>query len=126
MGLEICYLTGLGKPRTLEEAVQLGGEEGKQTAEYMVGMGMRWLTYSELLVGMSWGFMELHELLAEREGAESLIGHQSRQVLGEIARRERKGLEICKREIKQDQEKAVKFWKGIAISQRAIERCFPA
>jgi hypothetical protein len=126
LGVEICDRAGLGKPGTLQEAVQFGGDEGKQTAERMVSMGMRWLAYREVLVGMSWAFMELHEQVAERGGPESLLGPESRQVLAEVARRERQGLEVCKTELEHDREKAVQFWRGVMTARRAIERCFPA
>ena len=127
LGLEMCSRAGLGEPKTLEEVVKVGGEEIIQMAEYMLSMGMRWLACSGWLVGMCWGFMELHELLAEWEAdgvKPYLLADNSKQVLKSIARRERNGLKICKIEIEQDPERTRKFWSGVALSRRAIERCF--
>jgi hypothetical protein len=121
LGLELCEQAGLGRPASLEEAMHLGSDDAdRQTAESIIAMGMRWIANRELLVGMSWGFMELHELLADHDDAVRLLGSGSRQVLSQIARREKRGLEVCKRELETVCEAKEKFWKGVAFSRRAV------
>ncbi|KAK7178308.1 hypothetical protein PSPO01_15640 [Paraphaeosphaeria sporulosa] len=93
LGLEMCARAGIHKPRTLKEAVALGSAESAAFAEWMLWLGMRWLIYREVLVGMSWVFMGVHEEIGRLEGPDARLSGDSRKILGKIAARERRGLE---------------------------------
>jgi hypothetical protein len=85
-----------------------------------VWMSMRWLEYRDVLVGMAWAFMEVHELLAKDGEDGVLLDGKSRQILKGIAVRERKGLEFCKEEIYAEEQRKMDFSKGVAIARKAI------
>ncbi|KAK7177836.1 hypothetical protein PSPO01_16114 [Paraphaeosphaeria sporulosa] len=120
LGLEICARAGIHKPRTLKEAVALGSAESAAFAEWMLWMGMRWLTYREVLVGMSWAFMGVHEEIGRLEGPDARLSGDSRKILGEIAARERRGLECCRQELERNDTRIEAFEKGVAIARRAL------
>jgi hypothetical protein len=124
LGMEMCRTAGMKEPASFKEAVTLGGAESIAFSEWMVWMGMRWLTHRDVLVGMAWAFMEVHEVLAQASGYTALLDEQSQQVLGEIALRERKGLKVCKEEMEGDVQRKMGFRKGVAIARRAIKSSF--
>jgi hypothetical protein len=124
LGLELCHKGSMQIPSSLKEAVALGNDESVSFSQWMIWMGMRWLTYRDLLVGMAWAFMEMHEALARCHGDIALLSEESRCVLQEIATRERKGLGVCKEEIYQNSQRKEEFSKGLGIARRAIEACF--
>jgi hypothetical protein len=101
--------------------VMLGNAESVAFSEWMVWMGMRWLEHRDVLVGMAWAFMEVHEALFEAGSDGVLLDGKSRQILKGIAARERKGLEVCKEEIYQDAQRTADFRKGVAIARKAIK-----
>jgi hypothetical protein len=123
LGFEICKRAGLKKPKNLRDAVSMGNTEMLEFAEWMVHMSMRWLANSDLLVGMSWGFMELHEMLARVTEDDAVLSQDSIAVLKNIAMRERNGLEICRKEIEGDTRRHSEFMRGMRIAQQAIHYC---
>jgi hypothetical protein len=123
LGLEMCKRARLKKPENLRDAVSMGNAEMSEFAEWMVHMGMRWLANSDLLVGMSWGFMELHEILARATKDDAVLSKESMAVLENIALRERIGLEICRKEIEGNAQQNAEFTRGLCIAQRAIYAC---
>jgi hypothetical protein len=120
----MCQQATLSKPKNMRDAVAVGNADSISFAEWMVWIGMRWLTYGDLLVGMAWAFMELHETVAEVNGESALMDEASRQTLKGIASRERNGLEVCKREIETDEKRNTEFRRGVATARRAIQACF--
>ncbi|KAF9729260.1 hypothetical protein PMIN06_000161 [Paraphaeosphaeria minitans] len=120
LGLEMCARAGLRKPQTLKEVVALGSLESAAFSEWMLWMGMRWLTYRDVLVGLSWAFMEVHESIGRLEGSDSTLSGDMRQILMEIAGRERDGLEACRQELGSNKTRKEEFEKGIAIARRAL------
>lgn len=124
LGLQMCQQATLSKPKNMLDAVAFGNADSISFAEWMVWMGMRWLTYGDLLIGMTWAFMELHETVAEVNGESALLDEASRQTLKDIASRERTGLEVCKREIEIDESRSTEFRRGVATARRAIQACF--
>jgi len=123
LGLRMCRREGLQTPGSLAKGVALGDDEIVALSRWMVWMGMRWLTHRDLLVGMAWAFMEMHEALAKCHEDNTLLDEQSRHVLQEIAVRERKGLEVCREEIFQDQKRNEEFSRGLSTARRAIKSC---
>ncbi|KAK7177450.1 hypothetical protein PSPO01_16500 [Paraphaeosphaeria sporulosa] len=120
LGLEMCAHAGLRKPQTLKELVALGSLESAALSEWMLWMGMRWLTYRDVLVGMSWAFMEVHESIGRLGGSDSRLSGEARQTLRAIAGRERDGLEACRLELKSSDARKEAFEKGIAVARRAL------
>ena len=123
LGLEVCRSAGIQQPQSLREAVGMGSEEARVFAEWMVWSGMRWLSHRDLLVGVAWAFMEVHELLS-RDGDGAILDEQGLQVLRGIAARERRGLEVCRREIDRDERRKAEFRRGAGIGRAAIQTCF--
>ncbi|EUC50236.1 hypothetical protein COCMIDRAFT_82773 [Bipolaris oryzae ATCC 44560] len=124
LGLELCRNAGVKQPCNLRKVVSLGGSESAAFAEWMVATSMRWLVHRDVLVGMAWAFMELHEAWAQCKGEVTLLSAKSMSILQEIAIRERKSLEVCRGEIYQDKQRRAGFLQGAAIGRRAIESCF--
>jgi hypothetical protein len=124
LGLELCRNGGMQTPSSLKEAVALGNDESVSFSQWMIWMSMRWLAHRDLLVGMTWAFMEVHEALARCQGDIVLLSEASRRVLQEIAIRERKGLNVCREEIFQNPKRKEEFGKGLGIARQAIEACF--
>jgi hypothetical protein len=124
LGLHMYRRRGLQAPSNLEEAVALGDDELVSFSRWMIWMGMRWLTRRDLLVGMAWAFMEMHEALAKCQEDVALLDKEDRCTLQEIAIRERKGLCVCREEMLQDQKRKEDFYTGLGIARRAIEKCF--
>jgi hypothetical protein len=122
LGLEMYRRVGTKEPATLREAVASGNTEAVAFSEWMVWMGMRWLTHKDLLIGVAWGFLEVHEMLAEADVA--LLSEQGRRILKHIAVRERKGLEVCRAEMERDHGRRMDFQRGVAIARNAVAECF--
>jgi hypothetical protein len=120
LGLEMCRRTGTYVPATLKEIVSLGSPDSVAFSEWMVSLSMRWLMHRDKLIGMSWAFMELHEIIAKLEGDKAMLSQTSAQTLEGIARRERTGLEICQKELMEDESRRADFQEGIAIARKAI------
>jgi hypothetical protein len=120
LGLQICFRAGLPTPGNLSDAIRLGDERGRQAARWMVALSQRWLASRDLLIGMSWAFMELHEALARSDAGASLLGTDP-LALVRIAERERRGLEVCKEEIYLDPERRVRFMEGARTVRSLIQ-----
>jgi hypothetical protein len=115
LGFAMCRRAGLSQPNSLREAVAFGNAQAIAFAEWMVSIGMKWLMHRDLLVGMSWAFMELHEMIAAKEGERALLDENGRRRLREIASRERRGLEVCGSDIERDERRVADFRRGVEI-----------
>lgn len=120
LGLEICSRANIRAPEDLSEIVNLGSADTVAFARWMVGLSMQWLAQQDLLIGISWGFMELHEAVARLEGDQSLLSPFSVKILESIAQRERAGLSICKEEIEKSEQRRAVFEGGLAVARSAI------
>ncbi|KAF2995669.1 hypothetical protein E8E13_002256 [Curvularia kusanoi] len=121
LGLEICARAGLSLPMNLKEVVTLGNAESVTVCKWMVSLSMHLLAHQDMLVGMSWAFMELHEAVARLKEGGNLLSPVSAQKLEAIARRERAGLEVCKDEIMGNMQRRADFEKGLVIARKAIK-----
>jgi hypothetical protein len=124
LGFRMCHCAGLKEPENLRAVVALGDAETVVFAEWMAWMGMRWLAYRDVLVGMAWAFMEIHEMVAGLDGECGLLDQSDMRILKGIARSERVRLQVCRREIVADAVRTADFRKGVAVGRRAIEACF--
>ena len=120
LGLDMCRRAGLDEPANLREAMASGNEEMAAFAEWMVCMSMRWSNHRDLLVGMVWAFMEMHEAVANLAGVGALLDAESMRVLRIIAERERAGLEVCRIKIEEEASRNMCFERGVAIGRGAI------
>jgi hypothetical protein len=82
---------------------------------------MQWLAQQDMLIGMSWAFMELHEAVARLDEGQGLLSSTSARVLEDIARRERAGLQVCREEISVIEQRRADFERGLAIARKAME-----
>jgi hypothetical protein len=121
LGFEMCQRMGLNKPKSTKEAVQFGDPKYFAFAEWMVSMSMHWLTNRDMLIGMAWAFMEVHEMIAESRVDEPLLSEAGQCILKDIAARERKGLEVCRKEIESDEVRDAEYRKGYDIVRQALE-----
>lgn len=119
LGLEMLESAGFDKPADLREAVAGSDGEFVACAEWMVGMGGRWKGRGDAVVGMAWAGMEVHEVLAA-EG-EGILSEGGREVLRDIAERERSGLEGWRREVEGDEGRMREFEWGYGIMMGAFE-----
>ncbi|KZM27475.1 uncharacterized protein EKO05_0005245 [Ascochyta rabiei] len=122
LGLEICRRADICVPATLKDIVGSSNAESVAFARWMMSLSTHWLTHCDVLIGMSWAFMELHELIAGLELENSILSPESAQVLQGIARRERAGLEACERDISESEQRKRDFERGLATANRAIRR----
>ncbi|KAJ4343418.1 hypothetical protein N0V95_006642 [Ascochyta clinopodiicola] len=122
LGLEICRRADVCVPAKLKDIVELGDAESFAFSQWMMSLSVQWLTHCDMLVGMSWAFMELHELIAGLKFENSILSPESAQALQGIARRERAGLEICKRDILGSEQRKRDFERGLATANKAIRR----
>lgn len=120
LGLSMCEHAGLPRPSNLREALALGDKSSAKFAEWMLWMSMRWLMYRDVLTGVSWAFLEVHELISRREGEEALMETRHHDILKSIAARERDGLELCRQIIQSDEKRRNDFEKGITIGRKAL------
>jgi hypothetical protein len=121
LGFEMCQRVGLSKPKSMGDAVSLGSADSVAFAEWTVWMGMRWLTHRDMLIGMAWAFMEMHEMIVESTFDHLVLSEEGLHVLKGIAERERSGLEVCKKEIEADEAGNAQFRTGHLIAWRALE-----
>ncbi|KAF1922854.1 uncharacterized protein M421DRAFT_10206 [Didymella exigua CBS 183.55] len=120
LGLEICSRANIRVPTNLKEVVSMGNAESVAFSQSMVGLSMRWLSQRDVLIGMSWAFIELHEAIARLEEDQALLSSKFATMLEGIAQRERSGLNICKEEIEMSEQRRVNFERGLAIARRAV------
>ncbi|KAH7412102.1 hypothetical protein DE146DRAFT_674462 [Phaeosphaeria sp. MPI-PUGE-AT-0046c] len=123
LGIQMCQAAGFEKPKNLRDAVSQGNSQVIAFAEWMAWASLRWLSYRDMLVGMTWAFMEVHEMAASMDQEGSLLDGESRAILSDIATRERTGLDVCRREIEADPARNAEFCKGLGVARRAIETC---
>jgi hypothetical protein len=124
LGLRLCRRAGLKEPENPRAVVALGDADTVMFVEWMAWMGMRWLSYRDVLVGMAWAFMEIHEMVAGLDRECGLLDQSGMRILKDIARRERVELQVCRREIVADEVRNADFRKGVAVGRCAIEACF--
>lgn len=86
----------------------------------MLHLSMRPLRNTDLLLGMTWGFVELHHAMAKS----TLLSDASKEVLHRIASREQAGLNTCLDELKVRTNAFEEFGRGLILARAEIERCF--
>ncbi|ROV93397.1 hypothetical protein VMCG_08397 [Cytospora schulzeri] len=142
LGLDLARNANLDPPRHLADVLPLGpsrshhladldplGQDALRTDEIgdfaldMLHWSMRPVQHKSALMGMSWAFLGLHEYVAAQEDC-GLMSKPAREALGEIARREREALGVCKRELATDLEQASEFEAAAELAWTKIAQCF--
>lgn len=116
LGLEIVRNASLPGPRDLREALQ---DKHEDFAQLLLHLSMRPMQYMDLLLGLSYAFVELHEAVAQSD----LLCSTSQAVLQEVARRERQNFTVCLAEIKADDARYAEFYKGYNLGGAGIRNC---
>lgn len=86
-------------------------------------LSMKPMEHREILLGMAWAFVALHELIAS-PAYKAVLSRESAVALKEIAGRERAGLKVCLDEISRDRASFDKFCSGFALAHERIAACF--
>lgn len=120
VGLEAAARTGTPKPTSLQDVLQ--GEDS-EFAVSLLGLSMKPIEHRDALLGMAWAFMRLHEALATSTSAE-LLCPETKAVLGNIACRERSGLQVCLDELKLVRARYAQFCNGFEMVRCELESIF--
>ena len=121
LGLEMVRNAGLPQPQSLKDVIPLQ-DAGSEFAVDMLHWSTRPVQHRDALLGMAWAFMELHESLAVDD--HGLLSEEARKTLGAMTRREREGLEVCRRELSKNSERAGEFEAAARFAQDKIAECF--
>lgn len=92
-------------------------------ALHLLHLSMSPMEHREALLGMTWAFVALHELMAS-PAYEHVLSRESRLALKEIALRERAGLRVCLTDISGDHPSFEKFFNGFSLASKDIAACF--
>lgn len=120
LGRKMMKKAGLAKPACLKDVL-----DGRKSdfAIQMLHFSMRPLENREMLLGMAWAFVGLHDAITASSSAE-LLSEVDKSVLKEMGLRERLGLQFCLDELKADDARYVKFCRGFEMGKGEIEGCF--
>jgi hypothetical protein len=121
LGQEICSRADIRVPANLKEIVNMGSAETAAFSRWMMSLSMQWLAQQDVLIGMSWGFMELREAIARLSEDQALLSASSATMLEGIAQRERAGLSICKAEIDKSEQRRADYERGLATARGAMK-----
>lgn len=117
LGLEMVRGYGLPEPGCLKEVLRNWHSE---FALMMLHLSMRPMGNAGLLLGLAWAFVGLHDTMA----SSTLLSAGSREILGQMARRERDCLNICLEELKDNGLQYADYCRGHNLGRAEIESCF--
>lgn len=117
LGLEMMKRSGLPEPANLKEVLENWPSE---FALKMLHLSMRPMANYGLLLGLSWAFVGLHDIVA----SSTLLSAASKAALTQIVRRERDCLKICLKELEDDKIQYADFHRGYALGNLEVESCF--
>ncbi|GAB7327348.1 hypothetical protein MBLNU13_g11221t1 [Cladosporium sp. NU13] len=89
----------------------------------LLHLSMKPMEHREVLLGMAWAFVALHELISS-PAYEGILSRESAVALKDIAVREKSGLSVCLIEISRDGASLEKFCNGFALAHEKIAACF--
>jgi hypothetical protein len=123
LGLEMCGNLGIDEPTSLRDVMATANAESVAFVKWMLCFSMRWLTHRDVLVGLAWAFMEMRATMAISPSADALWDKEGMRALQEVADRERRGLEVCQKEIEKDDERKREFDRGVGVGRQQIRGC---
>ncbi|KAK2759176.1 hypothetical protein FQN54_003276 [Arachnomyces sp. PD_36] len=121
MGLEMAKNAGLPQPQSLSDVVPLQGSDSEFAVD-MLHWSRRPVQHRAALLGMAWAFVELHESMAVN--GHGLLSDPTRKLLGTMAKRERGGLLVCKKELSGNPDQATEFDAAARFARDQIRQCF--
>lgn len=117
IGLDICQIQNLGMPKTLHEVLELDNGED-EFAKDLLRLSMSPKVNDAFLIGLTWAFMELHEVMAQM--AQDWLSQETITTLRGIAKRERDSLLTCLHETKLDSQYQSKIKMGCEVGRSRI------
>jgi hypothetical protein len=124
IGLDLASRSG-SFPHSTSSLEDLLENVSTETFAEIVDLSMRPIEHREVLLGMAWAFMNLHELLAagsDKDEKETL-SQPMKMALGEMAVREKAGLQVCLIELSGDEAGFAKFCAGYRLSRDMFASC---
>jgi len=116
LGLELMSTGNLPRPANLKETLE---NRDDAFAITMLSISMKPLQYENMLLGLTWAFTQLHEAMASSE----LLSSASRNILQQIARRERCALDVCLNALQNNEAAYSDFCQGYALGKSQIDSC---
>lgn len=120
IGQEMMHYAGLQNPACLMDVLE---PRNSEFATDMLHTSMKPGLNVDVLLGMAWAFVGLHEAMACSESFH-LLSSYTKDALRTIAHRERDGLEPCRQEIEKDSTRYQKFCEGFVAADTEIRNCF--
>jgi len=117
VGLEICQAQNLDMPKNLREILTLSDEEA-EFARGLLELSMRPKANGGFLIGLTWAFMELHEVTARI--STKRLSPATITALQGIAKRERDALMICLHETRLDEDYQTRIRIGCEAGRTRI------
>ena len=119
LGLEMSANSMSCSPGSIKQVLELW------PSNFSLGMlhlSMRPTSNINLLLGMAWGFVELHDAMKKSK----LLSGDSKEVLQCIILREHMALQHCLDELRMTSNVDKEFGKGLGLARAEIARCFGA
>ena len=120
LGRKMMKKAGLVEPACLKDVLD---GRNSEFAIQMLHFSMRPLENREMLLGMAWAFVGLHDAIAASESTE-LLSKEDKSVLKEMGVRERLGLRVCLDELKDHDARYARFCRGFEMGKGEIEDSF--
>ncbi|RPB06575.1 hypothetical protein P167DRAFT_580332 [Morchella conica CCBAS932] len=117
LGLEMVRRRGLAEPACLKDVLGMWRSE---FAVVMLRLAMRPEENRGLLLGMAAAFVVLYDVVA----ASALLSESGREVLGMIAERGRRYVEVWVAEMREDEVLYAQYCRGYGWGRAEIESCF--
>lgn len=114
LGLEMMQRAGLAEPAHLADVLD---SKDPSFARDMLHWSMHPVKHASFLLGLTAGFVDLHDAVSS---SPSLLSPGSRDVLAQIACRERNNLEVCLDELRENHKEYAEFQRGHRLAMDEI------
>ena len=117
LGLEMARTKGYDEPTSLKDVLERWPSD---FALEMLRLSMYPTDNVATLLGLAWAFVGLHKIIA----SSSILSNASRDILGQITKREDENLKICLRELEREGFRKSDFQGAFNRGKMEIESCF--
>ncbi|KAJ6262573.1 hypothetical protein Dda_3384 [Drechslerella dactyloides] len=118
LGLEMVRRSGFIEPACLKEVLQTWKSD---FALFMLHLCKRPADNMGLLLGLTMAFVDLHDAISS---SSTLLSKDSQRLLGGVAERERKNLDMCFQDLETTPPLFLDFCRGYHLGRAEIDRCF--